>query len=195
MQPPIHKPFAAAGLGELLKKVTAEPPKQAPKQSIPPMPPQHATPAPAPVPAATAPMPPEAPAVKPISLSSLAPRPNSAAPYIPKSDPKAQTPQNVNALKAALEAAMKGKSAPVPTPTPTSAPAPAPAVQPQQQPEAQKGPVISQQDVQKPNITLVADSKPVAQITPESKQAAEKKPDEVPREVLEKVLKVDGENL
>ncbi|MDB5259210.1 MAG: hypothetical protein JWO73_418 [Candidatus Taylorbacteria bacterium] len=190
-QPPAaHKPFASAGLGDLLKKVTAEPPKPVPATAAPAptaaptQPPVQAPVQHVPAPAAAAP---EIPAIKPISLSSLAPRTNPAAPHAPRPDPKAQTPQNVNALKAALEAAMKSKPAPAPAPQP--APIQPPVQAPVHQAPAAAAPVQAPSHQQEPTITLVSNSNPVAKIVPQN--PPEKKPDEVPREVLEKVLKVD----
>jgi energy-coupling factor transporter ATP-binding protein EcfA2 len=88
---PVHKPFAAAGLGDLLKNVTETPvQKPVPVSS-------NAS-------ASSAPVAAPIPAVKPISLASLAQKSVGAN---QKHDGKTPTAQNINQLKAALASAMQ----------------------------------------------------------------------------------------
>jgi hypothetical protein len=147
---PVHKPFASADLGDLLKKVISEPPVKPAS-------------APAAAPIANPQVIQQPAAIKPVSLSSLAPRtnPGSQTQVMPKPNPKAQTPQNINNLKAALAAAMKATGGSTAAPVQTM-------IQPTQAPSTQE--------------------KPLEQKSPAPQK---QNPPEVPRDVLEKVLKVD----
>jgi hypothetical protein len=118
------------------------------------------------------------PPIAPISLSSLA-KPaqqtsntNSGSPTVapkPKFDPKSQSPENVSQLKNALAAALaKNKPATVASQPVAPVSQPAPAPKPVEIPKAPE---------------------PVK--VPEAPKAPEEKPQEVPEDVLKKVLKID----
>lgn len=149
--------------------VAPQPPSPAPKPASPQIV-APAVPAPKPIPQTPAPVAkPQIPPAKPVPLSSLSSKPSQ-----PKQDPKVGSPQNVNALKEALAAAMaknKGETKSAPQPAPASVPIPVPT------PAARSSPTPS------PKI----DVRP----TSPNPQSADAKPAEVPEDVLKQVLKVE----
>lgn len=177
-----HKPFA--NLKEVIETKSVATPTPAPQPTPAPVP-KPIPPAPA---AAVAPKPveqaksvaPQVPVsspvssapipapVAPISLSSLAPKPQPS-----RQDPKAQSPKNVNDLKSALAAAM-AKSAPVAALTKPAAP--------------EAVPVVKTASVPAPS-NPVPTASPVAAPIPST--SAVTAPNEVSKETLEKVLKVN----
>jgi hypothetical protein len=145
---------------------------------------------------------PEAPAPKPVSLSALAPRPQTS-----RQDPKTQTKENVSSLKSALAAAMAKKGGVTPASadkivqqaaSPAPAPAPAKSVAPKPLKSTEKLKPL-------PKIVFTATKVPADGDTEGGSDAAvgvaaksgpvssEQKsvPNEVPEDVLKNVLKID----
>lgn len=176
--PPVRATAPSPLLKDTLAKIVAQPqpasapkaPPVAPKLEAAPVEAKHqpfkkafATAVPVQPPAAANPPSVPVPAVKPVSLSALS-KPNLATPISsasPRLDQKAQTPQNVSQLKNALAAAL-AKAKPADVSKPTTEAAQVPAPAPiQVQPQTEER-------------------------KPQSDQ-----PNEVPEEVLKKVLKID----
>jgi hypothetical protein len=149
-----HKPFA--NLKEVLAEVTAKPlvPPPVPTVKVEPKP--EAQPVPMPVP------------VKPVSLSSLAQKPQ------PKIDPKVPTQKNVSDLKNALAAVLGNKAPSSPAATIPAAPA-----VPSKPPSVPVPPPVPQKIPQKPVDPALSSEQPKPSMR------------EVPEDVLKKVLKVD----
>ncbi len=179
--PATHKPFAV--LNQVLAPKAPVAPK--PVVSTPAVPPSTPAPAPAPikvVPPTPAPVKPMVPAPAPtpapvfvppkaVPLSSLAPKPAPSA----RVDPKVPTQKNVDDLRSALAAVLAKPAAPSPAasikiPAPVNPPTPAPMV-----PKAPQVPLVSQ----------------VPQVFQNVAPSAPTKPNEVPEDVLKKVLKVE----
>lgn len=179
-QPPTHQPFKSA-LGDVLKTVGVG------AQAVPQQP---AKPAPSLVP----PTPPSVP--KPVSLSSLNPKP------APKPDSKIPTRENVSELKNALQSILKKDSPSAAAPAPASAAnqqaVPKPEIkQPQPQSPAPAAVPLDVQKGLKPIPKIVPSApppstapQPVAPTAPPQENQPSK-PKEVPEDVLKNVLKVD----
>jgi len=149
-----------------------------------------AKPAPASAPQAPKAQPaPTVPTPKPISLSSLAPKPQQQA----RPDPKAQTPENVAGLKNALASVLgdKLKKAAAPTAASAAAPESLPPVAPAsvQIPT----PVVTPTPIVVPPIAKVPEI-PISPTpsTPPKMPVPQKPPTpEVPEDVLKRVLKLE----
>jgi len=108
----------------------------------------------------------------PIPLSSLAPRKTP-----PKSDPKTQSPENVNGLKNALAAAMARNTIPTSTPALTPTPTSAPIVTPIATPKPFTIPVVGSNEIKPYSQSELLES--LKKLTPVPKIVDESTPTQI----------------